>query len=137
MFPRTEDVSSNSSPTIAVIEDEQDIREAFKFALELEGYSVKSYRNGKEALDAIVSGHKPELILLDLMMPVMSGFEFLEAKADPTLGLADVPVLIISAIADRLPRTPGVVGHIRKPIELEDLFEAVAERCRPSLSSAA
>lgn len=134
MYPQKVEAVRPDSPRIAVIEDEQDIREAFRFALELEGYEVMAFKNGHEALEALKGGEKPSLILLDLMMPIMSGFEFLEAKAQPELGLAEVPVLIISAFVDQLPRTCGVRGHIRKPVDLEDLFEAVAEQCRPLLN---
>ncbi|MEO5970088.1 MAG: response regulator [Bdellovibrionia bacterium] len=67
--------------SILVVEDEESIRENFQLLLELEGYSVFTASNGKESLRILKTIEKPCLILLDLLMPVMNGMEFLEAKS--------------------------------------------------------
>jgi CheY-like chemotaxis protein len=112
---------------ILIVEDDVDIREALTQILEEEGYAVREAGNGREALELMRSGPVPALILLDLMMPVMNGWQFrAEQLKDPRI--AGVPVLIISAdphvqlSADTL----GVKALLRKPIALDDLLAAIA-----------
>src|SRR5687768_5509935 len=84
---------------VVVVEDDEEIRDSMRDALEIEGYAVSTYSNGKEALDGLRKLGIPCLILLDLMMPVMNGWEFLQAmKAER---FAEVPVYVVSAIADQ------------------------------------
>src|SRR5947207_15447872 len=81
---------------ILIVEDDFDIREALTQILEDEGFQVRCASNGREALEVATSGPAPRLILLDLMMPVMNGWQFrAEQLKDPRL--AEVPVLVISA----------------------------------------
>lgn len=111
---------------ILVVDDDEGIREAIQSALEDEGYTALTAANGREALDA-ARARPPSAILLDLMMPVMNGWEFVEeARRDATLGA--IPICILSAYADRAPK--GVAAVLRKPIELEWLFRVVSELCR-------
>src|SRR5438552_202636 len=81
---------------VLVVEDDADIRESLGTILEEEGYGVVTTRNGREALSYLRSGRpRPSLILLDLLMPVMSGAEFrAEQERDPAL--ADIPVVVLS-----------------------------------------
>ena len=83
--------------SIVVVDDEDDIREAVQVVLEAEGYRTAAAANGQEALELLRrSEHPPCLILLDLMMPVMDGWEFLkEIGEEPRL--LSVPVAIMSA----------------------------------------
>jgi CheY-like chemotaxis protein len=83
--------------SIVVVDDEDDIREAVQIVLEAEGYRTSAAANGQEALELLRrSEHPPCLILLDLMMPVMDGWEFLkEIGEEPRL--LSVPVAIMSA----------------------------------------
>lgn len=111
---------------VLVVDDDEGIREAIQSALEDEGYNVMTAANGKEALDA-ARAHRPRAILLDLMMPVMNGWEFFEeARCDPAI--ASIPVGILSAYADRAPK--GVAAVLRKPIELDWLFRVVRDLCK-------
>ena len=117
---------------ILIVEDDFDIREALTQILEEEGYEVRGAANGKEALEIAASPPTPKLILLDLMMPVMNGWQFrAEQLNDPRL--APVPVLVISADphlqlkAEKL----GVAGLLKKPISLDDLLVAVKSHCPP------
>jgi CheY-like chemotaxis protein len=109
--------------TVLIVEDDEQVRDAIAEALQDEGYSVRIASNGREALDSLQDGEEqPRLILLDLMMPVMDGWEFLrERERQPTL--AGIPVCAVTA-AETLPS--HVEHRIRKPFRLEDLLEVVA-----------
>lgn len=111
---------------ILIVEDDMDIREALEQILEGEGYQVVSAPNGKVALDRMRE-FKPQLVLLDLMMPVMNGWQFRQSQRQDE-ALAKVPVVIISAdgSARREATAMGVQGFMQKPIELEDLLGVVA-----------
>lgn len=87
-------------PTIMVVEDDADVLDVIALTLEDHGYSVLVAANGRQALDKLrAAEHRPALILLDLMMPVMDGRQFREAqRRDPAL--ADVPVVLLSADVD-------------------------------------
>jgi CheY-like chemotaxis protein len=116
-----------SDETILVVEDDGDIRECYQSLLERAGYRVATAENGKEALDQL-KRQRPALILLDLMMPVMSGPEFLEIlRADSSS--AEIPVLIVSAYGELADATAGVSGFLRKPVELQTLLSAVRRFC--------
>lgn len=119
---------------VLVVEDDKDIRDAIVELLALEKFRVTTASNGKEALDLLQKSPvswRPCFILLDLMMPVMNGWEFLLAqRADPNL--KDIPVLVCSAIADRT-RFPGIVDFIKKPIDIDQLIEVIKCHCEPSL----
>lgn len=118
---------------ILLVEDEPDIREVLASVLDLEGYDVATARNGVEALDLLGSGPRVDLILLDLMMPIMSGWEFRRVqREDPAL--AGIPVVVTSASA------PGTVEPDRflpKPFGIDELIQVVAEvlRARPALAA--
>ena len=121
----------SKQPVVLVVDDDPDILEALAEILEAEGFDVRRARNGKEALDKL-EPEPPHLILLDLMMPVMDGWEFSQRmKTRPTASA--VPVIVLSA--DRTVSTKareiGAVGHLAKPFELNDLLEMV----RTSLSA--
>ena len=115
--------------SILVIEDDDAIRETLQEALAMEGYEVLLAANGKEALDIIHDGARPGLALLDLMMPVMDGWHFLE-ELD-----VHVPIVVVSAYvhgaktmtAAALLRRP--VGFMTKPINLDTLLEVVRTYC--------
>jgi len=112
---------------VLVVDDDPDIREMLRFVLEAAGYSVYVAENGKEALELLLEIEAlPGLILLDLMMPVMSGDEMLRAlKA--VHSLAAIPVTIITASVTRTPREAS--GLLRKPVDLDTLLEVVTQRC--------
>ena len=116
--------------TLLIVDDEQDVRETLSEALELSGYQSSSVSNGEEALKALMRPEKPSLILLDLMMPVMDGLEFMKAK-ELIPELVDIPVIIISADLRAESKIAGfkVAGYIRKPISLDNLLKTVARYC--------
>lgn len=117
-----------SSRSILIVEDDQAIRESLQELLEGEGYSVDTAIHGQDALSKLKSAKElPGVILLDLMMPVMNGHEFIAEwqKAKPA---ANAPaVVVITAARDDVP--PSVDGILKKPIELDTLLEAVRRYC--------
>jgi CheY-like chemotaxis protein len=117
---------------ILVVEDDQDIRETICDVLESEGYQVVAATNGREALHRLHAMELPCLILLDLMMPVMTGGELL-AELRRTDRLAELPVAVVSA----WPREAAQVSsqtqaYVRKPVALSKLLEVVERYCRVS-----
>lgn len=99
-------------------------------ALESEGYDVVSARDGREALDRLRGGDKPCLILLDLMMPVMNGWEFRDQQShDPAL--SDIPVVVVSAFTDLPNRGTDLRAdaYLSKPLHLSSLLETVGKFC--------
>jgi len=113
--------------TLLVVDDDLDIRDALQDAFELEGYSVLVAADGLEALAHLRrEGSRPQLILLDLMMPRMDGFAFREALRHD-LALADIPVVVASADLhlESAARALGVAGCLRKPLDLRELLSTV------------
>jgi len=115
--------------SILIIEDEHDIRAVLTEILEDEGYVVASVPNGLEAL-VFLQKHHPQLILLDLGMPIMTGWEFRERQQrDPAL--ADIPVIIMSATR-HLNQTAVALqaaDYLDKPIEINALLSLVEQYC--------
>ena len=121
----------NAARHILVVEDDPGIREAVSEILELEGFLVTCAANGAEALIRLGGpDHRPGLILLDLMMPVMDGWTFHQALAGLP-GLSTIPVVVLSATAPQDPRTPdlAVAAVLAKPFELQRLLDAVDLHC--------
>jgi CheY-like chemotaxis protein len=112
--------------TILLVEDDFDVREALAETLRDEGYAVECAVDGVQALDYLRGGGRPGLILLDLMMPRMSGSEFrMVQKVDPQL--ADLPVVLISADGrmEEKARILETDGAIKKPIDVDELLSTV------------
>lgn len=117
---------------VLVIDDDEDVREAIVEVLQDQRYPWLAASNGVEALEALRRAPSPCVILLDLMMPVMNGWEFrraLLADAD----LARVPVVVLSAHVDvkRAAEALGAAAHLGKPIQLERLMSIVGQHCGP------
>jgi CheY-like chemotaxis protein len=111
--------------TILVVEDNDDVRDMMAITLELEGHRVLTAANGRQALALLESGVDPALILMDLMMPVMNGWELRSAlQRDPRF--KDIPVVVISA-------TGGEIGthaaFLPKPIDVDTLLNVVCDYC--------
>jgi CheY-like chemotaxis protein len=114
---------------ILVIDDDTDSREALCDLLELLGYEVGSAENGLEGLRYLSREQPlPSLILLDLYMPVMDGWEFMrQLHGNP--GTADLPVIVLSA-ADR-PAAEEAEAVLQKPVNVLELMDTVARFVRP------
>lgn len=111
---------------ILIVEDDTDIRESIKEILELEGYTVYAAQNGREALEILEKLGHPCLILLDLMMPVMNGWDFLKHRANEHR-FEDIPVVVATASEDV--RAQNINGLIRKPVDLDALLRVAAKYC--------
>ncbi|MCY1083106.1 response regulator [Archangium lansingense] len=107
--------------TLLVVDDEVGITEALNDLLSEEGFHVLVASNGKEALERI-AGRRPDLILLDYMLPVMDGRELLNALQSDSM-LRDIPVLMMSAIPrSSLPRDCQPRAFLRKPFTIDRLL---------------
>lgn len=113
---------------VLLVEDDTDLRELVAAVLGDAGYEVTEAANGQEALDLLRAGLSPCVILLDLMMPVLSGPELLEILSEDT-ELRDLPVVVVSAIAGLGGAVPGVRKFLCKPVSQEILRATVAEFC--------
>jgi two-component system response regulator MprA len=115
---------------ILVVDDDPEIRESLKDVLEAEGYAVDVAANGREALERVRS-ETPSLVLLDLMMPIMSGGEVL-AELRRSEAHLELPVIVLSA----WPTEAEQVSHwangiLKKPARLEVLLNTVERFCGP------
>jgi two-component system, sensor histidine kinase and response regulator len=114
--------------TVLVVDDEIDIRESLRDALKDEGYEVHMASNGQEALDLLPQLPRPCAVILDILMPVMSGADAFRAiRATPSL--ADVPILISTSDPSRAPSSALVM---KKPISLERLLAVMDALFCPS-----
>ena len=109
-----------------MVDDDPGILDVLEQALDAEGYRVLMASNGRDALDR-VAGEPPDVMLVDLMMPVMDGWQFrVEQLKDPLL--AAVPVIVVSADARAAKQAArmGAADYLQKPFEFERLVEVVA-----------
>ncbi|MBS2031497.1 MAG: response regulator [Deltaproteobacteria bacterium] len=116
----------NAKAQVLVVEDDPDVADMLTELLGLEGYRVLQAREGREALAMLRGGALPDVILLDLMMPEMNGWQFRQAQlADERF--ANVPVVVLSA--DTLTREKalalGASVGLRKPVDIERLLEVL------------
>jgi len=106
------------------VEDDADIRDALDGLLSTEGFRVAGCSNGREALDWLHASPKPDVILLDLMMPVMDGWQFRVAqKQDPEL--ATIPVVALSADMTAKAAAIDADAYLRKPVEYDTLLDTL------------
>lgn len=117
------------SKRILAVDDEPDVLLIVRTALQSEGFEVSTASNGPDALES-ARENPPDLVILDVMMPGMSGFEVLaELKSDE--GTAEIPVIMLTGLSDRTKIqeaiTGGVTYYVVKPFEFEDLIAKVNE----------
>lgn len=122
-------MAQNNPKTILVVDDDQDLLTLVSMILEAEGYTVNSATDGREGLRA-VEKTMPDLILLDMKMPVMNGWEF--AKEFHARFSTGTPVVVLTAAADakKYAREIGAVGYIGKPFDLDSLLRTVDKYIR-------
>lgn len=123
-------MATASKKRVLVVDDDADIRDALGLALLEEGYDAFAVGDGEEALEWLQREAPPHVILLDMMMPRMNGWQFRNAqRADPAL--AAIPVIVVSAAADSALKAQGaaraleVDAVLHKPVDLDELFHAV------------
>ena len=120
---------------VLIVEDDADIRTTVAELLEDEGYHVASVANGLEALDCLRAAHElPDVILLDLMMPKMDGFQFrAEQRADARF--SEIPVVLMTAAGDVATRANELQprGFLKKPFkDIKAILEAIERSVDPS-----
>jgi CheY-like chemotaxis protein len=109
---------------ILIVDDDTDVREVLGELLADEGYETRMCPNGRAALEMLRGGARPRLILLDLMMPVMDGWQFrAEQLRDATL--CDIPVVVMTASRGVNRNDLGGAEVLQKPVGLGDILEAV------------
>lgn len=124
----------SSRKTILLVEDDLDIRDLLQDFLEERGYDVIPAETGKQALDFLTLDPEspPDVVILDLMMPIMTGWQVLERiRGEPRL--KDIPVVVLTAVHRDKPT--GATALFRKPFRVEALFETIRsflEQPRPA-----
>jgi CheY-like chemotaxis protein len=114
---------------VMIVEDDRDTREMLERFLELEGFEVRTAENGQLALEALRINGDPCVILLDLMMPVMNGWQFREAQAsDPRF--SKIPVIVVTAAGarDDIPAIDAD-GWVPKPVDFDRLLATIDSFC--------
>jgi CheY-like chemotaxis protein len=113
---------------VLIVEDDEDLREMMAQLLSLEGYRTATVANGREALEYLHEASRPQVILLDLMMPVMDGWEFRrQQQADPIL--APVPVIVLSALDQGRASNLEANAFLKKPLDFDRLLSLVRGYC--------
>jgi CheY-like chemotaxis protein len=112
---------------LLVIDDDHDILMSLQDALEMEGYRVSTASTGREALESLKRGLRPDLILLDLMMPDISGWAFRSWQRSHE-EFSSIPVVIVSGqgLSGSEVARLGVEGYLAKPLDLDHLLDTVA-----------
>lgn len=113
--------------TILIVEDEADDRDAVLHFLEKEGYSALAASNGREALELISRFGLPKVMLLDLAMPEMNGWEFLDARKQNQIP-DTLPIYVFSA-EPASERPKGISGVLSKPVDLKAILNAIRKHC--------
>ena len=118
-----------STATVLIVEDDPDTREMLGKFLELEGFHVETAANGQQALDRLHGGVDAAVIVLDLMMPVMDGWQFRRRQIEDAR-IAKIPTIVVSAAGrDRMAQVPAD-AYLAKPIDMDELLNRVAEFCK-------
>ena len=125
----TDDTSSPNKHRLLVVDDDRELRESLCEFLEEAGYDVDSAKNGADALEHLTAGTPPDLILLDLVMPGMNGWQFHQAQKQ-TPALAAIPLIVMTSNRDvkELPSGPDAVVY--KPLRLDQLLATIERNCK-------
>lgn len=124
--PRPE--AGRSRPCILVVEDDEDVRDMLLAMFQIEGYDTMAASNGREALQ-VMRERRPCAVLLDLMMPIMDGWQFRRRQLEEPQ-LARVPVVCMSAVASPADVEAQLgLGCLRKPLDVNAVLEEIQRRC--------
>ena len=121
---------------ILVVEDDSAIRETLKEVLSMEGYLVRTACHGREALEILARGPKPALMLVDLMMPVVDGWQLIELLSEDH-EMSKVPVVVLSAVVsgEHFQGRKNSLEILKKPFEINKLLEVVRKHAGRDLKS--
>ncbi|HZI09715.1 MAG TPA: response regulator [Myxococcus sp.] len=113
---------------VLLVEDHADSRELLEDFLTLEGFAVETASNGMTAWERLGRAPRPDAVLLDLMMPVMSGWELMRhVRADARL--SSMPVVVVSGAGNAQPLPEGIRAAVPKPVDLVELRDTLARVC--------
>ena len=122
---------SQATFSVLVVDDDADIRDSLAEVLDEDGFAVLTASNGREAFEVLHNASaKPSVILLDMTMPVMDGWEFRKAqRKDPEL--ASIPVAVLSAQpnVETAVKSIDAAAYLRKPLSVDDLIETLDSLC--------
>ena len=130
MTTRTDGLVATEERPILIVDDDQGVRGVLAQILEDEGHAVRTATNGLDALEKLRGAVTPCVILLDLMMPVMNGWEFMTQRQEER-EIAAIPVVVISADQGARAKAEaiGAVDCLEKPIDLNRLIDTVDRYC--------
>ena len=111
--------------SVMLVDDDEEIRDTITGVLEAEGYTVIGVENGRKALDLLEKKKRPCVVLLDLQMPVMSGWDFLKA-VNGMREMEGLPIVVVTSYSEK---ADGARRTIKKPLDVKQLISAVAEFC--------
>jgi CheY-like chemotaxis protein len=120
--------NQTEEPCVLIVEDDDGAREALSDCLEMEGISVAAARNGREALEYLHKAPHPKVILLDLFMPVMTGWEFRTAQKQDK-AIADIPVVVVTAFGSAVTKQIDATLIMHKPLDLDRLINVIRNYC--------
>jgi len=136
--PAARQVTLSPPRRVLLVDDDTAICSALSEVLQEEGFEVASATNGRAALEQLRAGPPPSAIVLDLMMPVMDGWDFRHVQLqDP--GLRDIPVVVVTAAGfsvESVRAQFGDVALIPKPVPLDDLLSVLDRACGATASAA-
>jgi DNA-binding response OmpR family regulator len=115
--------------TVFIVEDDLDTREMLEQFLLMQGFQVETAPNGKVALDRLNGGASASVILLDLMMPVMDGWQF-RREQTRVQALAGIPVIVVSAAGREPLQQIEANAYLSKPVDLDELLARVTQYCQ-------
>jgi CheY-like chemotaxis protein len=116
--------------SILIVEDNPDVQESLAMVLAVTGYDVACVSNGREALDYLQRHSRPDVILLDIRMPVMDGWEFM-TRQQQDARLSQIPVVVMSGYVDQkeiAKQSPGTL-YLTKPVNVDALRAAIQQSC--------
>jgi CheY-like chemotaxis protein len=111
---------------VLIVDDDLDCVDALRYLLQDRGYRVDIAHNGLQALEYFESGGRPRIVILDLLMPVMDGLEFLSRRSQNPV-VAETPVIVLTATDTRLQSREETV--LRKPVDFGLLVEKIEGAC--------
>lgn len=114
-------------PTVLIVEDEFSVADVLEMALTDEGYDVQHAANGRQGLERLAEGLRPDLIITDYMMPILDGAGLLQAMRE-NKSQHDIPCIVMSAMpeANVRERITGYAAFVRKPFQLAAVIQLVA-----------
>jgi CheY-like chemotaxis protein len=124
--------AAHTGKRILIIDDDVVALEMMSTILAGDGYRVAAACNGLDAIERLHTYEKPDLIVLDLKMPIMDGCHFCQARLKDK-ELASIPIVILSAAADVAEQAAalGADLHLQKPVDVVTLLNAVRRYCSP------